>query len=80
MLSGDAALLIVVGNETCPQAQSSEHLAAVETMRLLHIINLQNKQVDLIKPDSAVAQLEQIHKFVAGTVTDSAPIFPFPPC
>uniref|UniRef100_A0A7S1C038 Tr-type G domain-containing protein n=1 Tax=Corethron hystrix TaxID=216773 RepID=A0A7S1C038_9STRA len=47
MLNGaavmDAAILLVAGNETCPQPQTSEHLAAVEIMRLGHIIILQNK-------------------------------------
>jgi len=79
MLNGaavmDAALLLVAGNETCPQPQTSEHLAAVEIMRLKHIVILQNK-VDLVKPDAALAQQEQIRKFVAGTVADSAPILP----
>mmetsp|Transcript_3061 Transcript_3061/g.5012 ORF Transcript_3061/g.5012 Transcript_3061/m.5012 type:complete len:476 (+) Transcript_3061:63-1490(+) len=79
MLNGaavmDAALLLVAGNETCPQPQTSEHLAAVEIMRLEHILILQNK-VDLVKPDAALAQQEQIRKFVAGTVADSAPILP----
>ena len=79
MLNGaavmDAALLLIAGNETCPQPQTSEHLAAVEIMRLSHIIILQNK-VDLVKPDAALAQQEQIRKFVAGTVADSAPILP----
>jgi translation initiation factor 2 subunit 3 len=79
MLNGaavmDAALLLVAGNETCPQPQTSEHLAAVEIMRLQHILILQNK-VDLVKPDAALAQQEQIRKFVAGTVADSAPIVP----
>lgn len=79
MLNGaavmDAALLLVAGNEPCPQPQTSEHLAAVEIMRLQNIIILQNK-VDLVKPDAAEAQYEQIKKFVAGTVADSAPIIP----
>ena len=39
MLNGaavmDGALLLVAGNESCPQPQTSEHLAAVEMMRLL---------------------------------------------
>ncbi len=47
MLNGaavmDAALLLIAGNEPCPQPQTSEHLAAVEIMRLQHIIILQNK-------------------------------------
>lgn len=79
MLNGaavmDAAILLVAGNETCPQPQTSEHLAAVEIMRLQHVLILQNK-VDLVKPDAATAQQEQIRKFVAGTVADSAPIIP----
>ena len=65
MLNGaavmDAAFLLVAGNETCPQPQTSEHLAAVEIMRLENIIILQNK-VDLVKEDAAKAQHEQIKK------------------
>lgn len=79
MLNGaavmDAAMLLVAGNEPCPQPQTSEHLAAVEIMRLGNIIILQNK-VDLVKQDAALAQQEQIRKFVAGTVADQAPIIP----
>lgn len=52
MLTGaavmDAALLLVAANESCPQPQTSEHLAAIEIMRLQHIIILQNK-IDLVK-------------------------------
>merc|ERR1719440_784748 len=79
MLNGaavmDAALLLVAGNETCPQPQTSEHLAAVEIMRLKHIIILQNK-VELIKEGQAAQQHEDIKKFVAGTVADGAPVIP----
>lgn len=45
MLNGaavmDAALLLVAGNESCPQPQTSEHLAAIEIMKLKHILILQ---------------------------------------
>ena len=45
MLNGaavmDAALLLIAGNETCPQPQTAEHLAAVEIMKLQNIIILQ---------------------------------------
>mmetsp|Transcript_37696 Transcript_37696/g.117970 ORF Transcript_37696/g.117970 Transcript_37696/m.117970 type:complete len:341 (+) Transcript_37696:853-1875(+) len=79
MLNGaavmDAALLLIAGNEPCPQPQTSEHLAAVEIMRLQHIIILQNK-VDLVKEEDALAQHQQIRRFVAGTVADSAPVIP----
>ena len=30
----DAALLLIAGNESCPQPQTSEHLAAIEIMKL----------------------------------------------
>lgn len=79
MLNGaavmDAALLLVAGNEICPQPQTSEHLAAVEIMQLSNIIILQNK-VDLVKPPAAKTQYDQIKAFVAGTVADKAPIIP----
>ncbi|CAE8601478.1 unnamed protein product [Polarella glacialis] len=71
----DAALLLIAGNESCPQPQTSEHLAAVEIMRLKHIIILQNK-VELIKEQQAMSQYEEIKKFVAGTAADSSPIIP----
>ena len=55
MLSGaavmDAALLLIAGNESCPQPQT-EHLAAIEIMKLKHVIILQNK-VDLMREESA---------------------------
>lgn len=70
MLNGaavmDAALLLIAGNETCPQPQTSEHLAAVEIMKLEHIIILQNK-VDLIKEAQALEHQKSIAAFVKGT-------------
>ena len=38
--------LIAAANESCPQPQTSEHLAAIEIMKLKHILILQNK-IDL---------------------------------
>merc|ERR1712194_194391 len=79
MLNGaavmDAALLLVAGNEPCPQPQTSEHLAAVEIMQLKQIIILQNK-IDLVKEEQAIAQQQDIKRFVEGTVAESAPIIP----
>ena len=67
MLNGaaimDGALLLIAGNESCPQPQTSEHLAAVEIMRLKHIIILQNK-IDLIQESVALNQHESIQKFI----------------
>merc|ERR1711916_228083 len=62
MLTGaavmDAALLLVAANESCPQPQTSEHLAAIEIMRLKHIIILQNKiDPTLCRADRLVGQV-----------------------
>eukprot|EP01051_Picozoa_sp_SAG22_P006625 SAG22_NODE_439_length_10489_cov_7.745813_3_plen_530_part_00 len=79
MLNGaavmDAALLLIAGNETCPQPQTAEHLAAVEIMKLKNIIILQNK-IDLIKEQVASEQYEAIQNFIKGTVADGSPIVP----
>ena len=69
MLNGaavmDAALLLVAANETCPQPQTSEHLAAVEIMKVENIIILQNK-VDFIKEEQALEYHKSIAAFVKG--------------
>jgi translation initiation factor 2 subunit 3 len=79
MLNGaavmDAALLLIAGNESCPQPQTSEHLAAIEIMKLKHILILQNK-IDLVKSQQARDNYQQILKFVQGTVAETAPIIP----
>mmetsp|Transcript_18531 Transcript_18531/g.51902 ORF Transcript_18531/g.51902 Transcript_18531/m.51902 type:complete len:467 (+) Transcript_18531:174-1574(+) len=79
MLNGaavmDGALLLIAANESCPQPQTSEHLAAVEIMRLKHIIILQNK-IDLISESAATNQYETIQKFIDGTIADGAPVVP----
>lgn len=79
MLNGaaimDGALLLIAANESCPQPQTSEHLAAVEIMRLQNIIILQNK-VDLVQENVAINQYESIQKFIQGTVADGAPVVP----
>eukprot|EP00040_Diaphanoeca_grandis_P031568 m.189164 g.189164 ORF g.189164 m.189164 type:complete len:460 (-) comp32365_c0_seq1:121-1500(-) len=79
MLNGaavmDAALLLIAANESCPQPQTSEHLAAIEIMKLKHIIILQNK-IDLVKETQATEQYDTILKFVQGTVAEGAPVIP----
>mmetsp|Transcript_11549 Transcript_11549/g.28310 ORF Transcript_11549/g.28310 Transcript_11549/m.28310 type:complete len:508 (-) Transcript_11549:164-1687(-) len=79
MLNGaavmDAALLLIAGNETCPQPQTAEHLAAVEIMKLQNIIILQNK-IDLVKEQAALQQYEDIKAFIEGTVAEKSPIIP----
>ncbi|KAJ7911617.1 P-loop containing nucleoside triphosphate hydrolase protein [Mycena leptocephala] len=79
MLNGaavmDAALLLIAGNEPCPQPQTSEHLAAVEVMKLEHVIILQNK-VDLVREVQALEHQKSISAFVEGTVAANSPIVP----
>merc|ERR1711983_602872 len=79
MLNGaavmDAALLLIAGNESCPQPQTSEHLAAIEIMKLKHVLILQNK-IDLIRDTQAQEQYKQILGFIEGTVAEGAPIIP----
>uniref|UniRef100_A0A8C5LYM9 Tr-type G domain-containing protein n=1 Tax=Leptobrachium leishanense TaxID=445787 RepID=A0A8C5LYM9_9ANUR len=69
------ATINIAGNESCPQPQTSEHLAAIEIMKLKHILILQNK-IDLVKESQAKEQYEQILAFVQGTVAEGAPIIP----
>ena len=79
MLNGaavmDAALLLIAGNESCPQPQTNEHLAAVEIMKLRNIIILQNK-IDLVRESQAEAQYEQIKNFTKATVAEKSPVIP----
>lgn len=79
MLNGaavmDGALLLIAGNESCPQPQTSEHLAAVMIMKLQHIIILQNK-LDLVTIEHALNQYKEIKRFVKGTIVEKSPIVP----
>lgn len=79
MLSGaavmDAALLLIAGNESCPQPQTSEHLAAIEIMKLENIIILQNK-VDLMREEITQQHFDSILKFIRGTVAEKSPVIP----
>ena len=44
-------------------------------MKLRHIIILQNK-IDLVKEDQAKQQMQDIKRFIEGTVAEGAPIVP----
>jgi translation initiation factor 2 subunit 3 len=59
---------LIAGNESCPQPQTSEHLAAIDIMQLKHIIILQNK-IDLIKEEQAAEQYKQILQFIKGFIS-----------
>ena len=79
MLNGaavmDAALLLVAANESCPQPQTLEHLAAVQIAGLEHVLVLQNK-IDLVKKKDALEQHTAIRTFVQGTSAAAAPVLP----
>mmetsp|Transcript_10289 Transcript_10289/g.7690 ORF Transcript_10289/g.7690 Transcript_10289/m.7690 type:complete len:217 (-) Transcript_10289:373-1023(-) len=81
MLAGaavmDSALLLIAGNESCPQPQTSEHFAAVIIMKLEHIIILQNK-IDIIikEPGQAIRHCDDIKRFIKGSIAENAPIIP----
>uniref|UniRef100_K3ZZW7 protein-synthesizing GTPase n=1 Tax=Setaria italica TaxID=4555 RepID=K3ZZW7_SETIT len=66
MLNGaaimDGALLLIAANESCPQPQTFEHLAA--------------NKIDLIQESAAMNQHEAIQKFIQGTIAEGAPVVP----
>mmetsp|Transcript_39347 Transcript_39347/g.77065 ORF Transcript_39347/g.77065 Transcript_39347/m.77065 type:complete len:435 (-) Transcript_39347:1264-2568(-) len=79
MLNGtsimDGALLIIAANETCPQPQTSEHLAAVKIMNLKNILILQNK-VDLVSKEKALSNYREIKNFIKGSFYEKSLIIP----
>ena len=79
MLSGaaimDGAVLVVSATEEVPQAQTEEHLMALDIIGVENIVVAQNK-VDLVDREQARENYEQITEFVAGTVAEDAPIVP----
>ncbi|MFB6235503.1 MAG: translation initiation factor IF-2 subunit gamma [Halopenitus sp.] len=79
MLAGaaimDGAVLVVSATEDVPQAQTEEHLMALDIIGIDNIVIAQNK-VDLVDRDRAVENYEQIQEFVEGTVAEDAPIVP----
>ncbi|ERH03817.1 MAG: translation initiation factor 2 subunit gamma [Halorubrum sp. J07HR59] len=79
MLSGasimDGAVLVVSATEEVPQAQTEEHLMALDIIGIENIVIAQNK-VDLVDRDRAVANYDQIKTFTEGTVAEDAPIIP----
>jgi len=79
MLSGaaimDGAVLVVSATEDVPQAQTEEHLMALDIIGIENIVIAQNK-VDLVDADRARENYEQIQEFVEGTVAEGAPVVP----
>ena len=79
MLSGaaimDGAVLVVGANEEVPQAQTEEHLMALDIIGIDNIVIAQNK-IDLVDAERARENYEEIQSFVEGTVAEDAPVVP----
>jgi translation initiation factor 2 subunit 3 len=79
MLSGaavmDGAILVIAANETCPQPQTREHLAAIEAVGLKNLIVVQNK-IDLVSIERAEESYKEIKSFLKGSIAENAPIIP----
>ncbi|PSP29109.1 translation initiation factor IF-2 subunit gamma [Halobacteriales archaeon QH_2_65_14] len=79
MLSGasimDGAVLVVSASESVPQAQTEEHLMALDIIGIDNIVVAQNK-IDLVDREQARENYRAIQKFVEGTVAEGAPIVP----
>lgn len=76
----DGALLLVAANENCPQPQTSEHLCAIEIMKMgkssLPIAILQNK-IDIVRNiDNAKKNYNEIKAFIKSTIAEDSPIIP----
>ncbi len=79
MLSGaaivDGALLLVAANEKCPQPQTKEHLMALQISGIKNVILVQNK-IDLVSPEEALENYNQIKEFLSKSEFKDIPIIP----
>jgi translation initiation factor 2 subunit 3 len=79
MLAGttvmDGAILLVAADERVPQAQTEEHLMALQIAGVENIIVAQNK-IDLLTDDQLKQNYEQIKSFLKDTKYEDAPIIP----
>ncbi len=71
----DGAILLIAANEKCPQPQTREHLTALEVVGIKNVIIVQNK-LDLVTPEEAKRNFQEIKNFVKGTLLENAPIIP----
>ena len=71
----DGAILVIAANETCPQPQTREHLAAIDAVGLRNLIIVQNK-IDLVSEERAEESYNEIKKFLKGSIAEKAPIIP----
>ncbi len=71
----DGAILVIAANESCPQPQTAEHLSVLDISGIRNIVVVQNK-VDLVDPEKAKENYEQIRAFLKGSVAENAPVIP----
>ncbi len=71
----DGAILVIAADESCPQPQTREHLAAAEVSGIENIIIVQNK-IDIVDQKRALKSYEEIKTFVKGTIAEKAAIIP----
>ncbi len=71
----DGAILVIAANEDCPQPQTLEHLMVLQILGIDKIVVVQNK-VDIVSPEKAKQNYEQIRAFLKGTKAENAPIIP----
>ena len=79
MLSGaalmDGALLLIAGNEHCPQPQTREHLYALDIIGVRKVVVVQNK-IDLMTAEQAKENYEEIVEFLKSSPIAGAPVVP----
>jgi len=79
MLAGaaimDGVLLVIAANERVPQPQTAEHFAALSVIGQKNLIIVQNK-VDVVPPEKARENYNEIRKMIEGTWAEGAPIIP----
>ena len=71
----DGAILVIAANETCPQPQTEEHLMVLDILGIKNVVVVQNK-IDLIPPEKAIENYNQIKKFLKGSTAENAPVIP----
>ncbi|MCG3217860.1 MAG: translation initiation factor IF-2 subunit gamma [Candidatus Heimdallarchaeota archaeon] len=79
MLTGaaimDGAILVISATHDCPQPQTREHLSAISVLGVKNVVIAQNK-IELVSPERAKENYEQIKEFIKGTIAEDAPIIP----
>jgi len=79
MLSGasvmDGAILVIAADESVPQPQTREHVAALQVIGVKNIVAVQNK-IDLVSRDKAIENYKSVRKYLAETLGENIPIIP----